>query len=87
MTTVWPGNAPGGYRQIYASKRLMEEVAFRIMANVKKRKGFAAMSPEVRKKIASMGGKAAHAKGKAHRWTKAEAVEAGRKGGRAGGKK
>jgi general stress protein YciG len=45
------------------------------------RKGFAAMDPEKQKKIASMGGKAAHASGNAHEWTKETAHEAARKGG------
>jgi general stress protein YciG len=41
------------------------------------------MDPEKQKKIASKGGKAAHAKGRAHEWTVEEAREAGRKGGAA----
>jgi len=41
------------------------------------------MSLEKRREIASKGGIAAHAKGTAHQWTQAEAVEAGRKGGKA----
>lgn len=48
---------------------------------MKQRKGFAAMSPEKQREIASMGGKAAHAKGSAHQWTIEEAIRAGRKGG------
>ena len=47
----------------------------------KKAKGFAALSPEQRKLIAALGGKAAQRKGTAHRFDHAEAVEAGRKGG------
>lgn len=51
-------------------------------APVKKaRRGFAAMSAEKQKEIASLGGKAAHAKGTAHEFTAEEAREAGRKGG------
>ncbi|MFA7243790.1 MAG: KGG domain-containing protein [Patescibacteria group bacterium] len=46
-----------------------------------KRRGFASMSLEKRKKIASMGGKASHAKGTAHEFTPEEARIAGRKGG------
>jgi general stress protein YciG len=46
-------------------------------------RGFASMAPEKRKAIASLGGKAAHAQGKAHRWTVDEAQAAGRKGGSA----
>lgn len=47
----------------------------------KQRRGFSAMPPEQRLAICSKGGKAAHAKGTAHQWTKDEAAEAGRKGG------
>lgn len=50
----------------------------------KRRRGFASMEPEKLRAIASKGGKAAHAKGSAHRFTSEEAKEAGRKGGRAG---
>jgi uncharacterized protein len=46
-------------------------------------RGFAAMSPERRSAVSSAGGKAAHAKGTAHKWTTDEAREAGRKGGKA----
>jgi general stress protein YciG len=49
----------------------------------KKVKGFAALSPERRREIASKGGRTAQRKGAPHRWTRAEAVEAGRKGGQA----
>ena len=45
------------------------------------RRGFAALSPERRREIASMGGKTAHALGRAHQYTSEEAREAGRKGG------
>ena len=44
-------------------------------------RGFASMSPEEQRRIAVMGGKAAHARGTAHEWDSAEAMEAGRKGG------
>ncbi|MAF04407.1 KGG domain-containing protein [Herbaspirillum sp.] len=47
----------------------------------KRPRGFAAMSPDKRKQIASMGGRHAHALGKAHQFTQEEAREAGRKGG------
>ncbi len=46
-------------------------------------RGFRSMSPERRREIASKGGKAAHAAGKAHVFTHEEAVAAGRKGGSA----
>jgi general stress protein YciG len=44
-------------------------------------RGFASMSPEKKREIASKGGKAAHAQGTAHKWTSEEAQAAGRKGG------
>ena len=44
------------------------------------------MSPERLAEISSAGGKAAHAAGTAHTWTKKEAQEAGRKGGKTSGK-
>lgn len=44
-------------------------------------RGFAAMSPERQKAIASEGGRAAHKQGVAHEWSSDEAREAGRKGG------
>ena len=49
----------------------------------KERRGFASMSPEKQREIASKGGRAAHEKGTAHEWTSEEAREAGRKGGMA----
>ena len=48
-----------------------------------KGRGFASMSPEKQRQIASSGGKSAHAKGTAHKWTSEEAQAAGRKGGKA----
>ena len=47
----------------------------------KERRGFASMSPEKQREIASKGGRAAHEKGTAHEWTADEARNAGRKGG------
>lgn len=44
-------------------------------------RGFAAMSPERQREIASKGGRAAHEQGVAHQWTSEEARQAGRKGG------
>ena len=52
------------------------------MSNTSKR-GFASMDPEKQREIASRGGRAAHAKGTAHRFTPEEARVAGRKGGEA----
>jgi len=55
----------------------------RMMSNGerKERRGFASMSPEKQREIASKGGRAAHQKGTAHEWTSDEARNAGRKGG------
>ena len=47
----------------------------------KERRGFASMSPERQREIASKGGRAAHEKGTAHEWTPDDARRAGRKGG------
>lgn len=43
-------------------------------------RGFAHMTPERRKEIARLGGKAAQQKGVAHKWTSEEARNAGLKG-------
>lgn len=47
----------------------------------KSRRGFAAMSPEQQRRIASEGGRASHESGKGHRFSSEEARAAGRKGG------
>lgn len=47
----------------------------------KQRRGFACMDPARQREIASRGGKAVHAQGKAHKFTREEAVAAGVKGG------
>ena len=52
-----------------------------VTTNRKERRGFASMSPEKQREIASKGGRAAHEKGTAHEWTADEARSAGRKGG------
>jgi|SRR5579871_275855 len=49
----------------------------------KSKRGFGSMDINKRREIASKGGKAAHAKGSAHRFTPEEARAAGRKGGQA----
>ena len=49
----------------------------------KRPRGFAAMDRERVREIAAAGGRAAHAQGNAHQFTKGEAAIAGRKGGRA----
>lgn len=43
------------------------------------KRGFASMTPSRRKEIASLGGRTAHKLGRAHRFTSAEAREAGRR--------
>ncbi|WP_048441113.1 KGG domain-containing protein [Caenimonas sp. SL110] len=60
----------------------MQEVTTAIIpaATTEKRlRGFAAMSPEKKKEIASMGGRAAHACGRAHQFTSEEGRAAGKK--------
>jgi len=53
------------------------------MAQRQQRRGFAAMDGRRQREIASMGGRAAHERGTAHEFDRAEAAAAGRKGGRA----
>jgi general stress protein YciG len=53
----------------------------------KAKRGFALLSKEEIQRIGRLGGKRAHALGKAHRFTEAEAALAGRKGGLASAKK
>jgi len=53
----------------------------------KSRRGFAAMSAERQREIASQGGRAAHRQGVAHEWSAEEALQAGKKGGQASGKR
>src|SRR2546428_12138471 len=47
------------------------------------RRGFASMDDDKQRRIASLGGRAAHEKGTAHEFTPEEARAAGRKGGEA----
>ena len=49
----------------------------------RRKRGFGSMDPDKQRAIASKGGRAAHEKGTAHKWTGDEAKEAGRKGGAA----
>jgi general stress protein YciG len=44
-------------------------------------RGFASMNPQKQKEIASLGGKTAHEKGRAHQFNSDEARAAGKKGG------
>jgi hypothetical protein len=52
------------------------------MTSVRKKRGLAAMDKDKVRMLASIGGQAAHAMGKAHTWTSKEAKAAGRRGGR-----
>ncbi len=52
------------------------------MSDTKKQpRGFAALTPEQHRAIASSGGRAAHAQGTAHKFTPAEGRSAGQRGG------
>ena len=51
------------------------------MRRKNKGRGFKSLSDAERRRVASLGGKAAHAKGKRHVFTHEEARAAGRKGG------
>src|SRR5215208_1705905 len=48
----------------------------RVTGERKERRGFASMTPEKQREIASKGGRAAHQKGTAHEWTSEEARSA-----------
>lgn len=50
---------------------------------VKRKVGFAVLTPERRAEISRQGGREAHARGTAHKWTSETAREAGRLGGKA----
>jgi general stress protein YciG len=82
-----PGRAPyivrGGRSgaALNESQAMNDAVKGRATGERKERRGFASMSPEKQREIASKGGRAAHQKGTAHEWTSEEARNAGRKGG------
>ena len=52
-----------------------------VTAPPRRRRGFAVMSPEKQREIASKGGRAAHEQGTAHEWTVDEARSASQKSG------
>jgi len=58
-----------------------QEMNSRSSSGRRSARGFAAMSPERQKQIASEGGRAAHKLGVAHEWNSDEARKAGKKGG------
>ena len=64
-----------------SEKSMMNDAVNRMTSERKERRGFASMTPEKQREIASKGGRAAHQKGTAHEWTSEEARSAGRKGG------
>jgi uncharacterized protein len=82
-----PGRPPlvvlrGGLDGSHTESAAMNDAKGRIVNGERKeRRGFASMSPEKQREIASKGGRAAHQKGTAHEWTSEEARSAGRKGG------
>ena len=81
-----PGQAPYVVRVhqagAHSESRTMNDASKgRMTGERKERRGFASMSPEKQREIASKGGRAAHQKGTAHEWTSEEARSAGRKGG------
>ena len=81
-----PGKAPYVVRDQtsranHESRAMNDALKGRAPGERKERRGFASMSPEKQREIASKGGRAAHQKGTAHEWTSEEARSAGRKGG------
>ena len=58
------------------------ERALELPRLIERKRGFAALTAERRREIARHGGQTAHARGVAHEFTREEAREAGRKGGR-----
>lgn len=70
------GKSGTGIAQLVAQRREQP-----VNEKPKARRGFASMSAEKQREIASKGGRAAHAKGTAHEWSSGEARDAGRKGG------
>ena len=63
----------------------MQENQGRITEPAKSKRGFASMSPERQREIASQGGRTAHELRVAHEWSRQEAQEAGKKGGQVSG--
>ncbi len=79
-----PGDLPGadaGWRAPASQASQPAGGGALVNGERKERRGFASMSPEKQREIASKGGRAAHQKGTAHEWTSDEARSAGRKGG------
>ena len=70
------------FPKVHIAAYLLNARGERAMQTQKGRgRGFASMTVDKKREIASKGGKAAHALGTAHKWTSEEAQAAGRKGG------
>jgi hypothetical protein len=69
-------------RRLGLTRQAVKAALDRLGEPARGRGGFAALSAGQRRRIASLGGKAAHAKGAAHRFTSATAAAAGREGAR-----
>ena len=81
--SIDPDRTEKGLKPGSARKGALFSLGGPTMSKQKSKRGFAAMDPGKQREIASRGGKAAQRKGKAHKWTREEAVDAGRKGGQA----
>ena len=79
-TCLWKSVLAPEYRKVLRHlKHKEEEITMQLQKG--RGRGFASMSVEKKREIASKGGRAAHAMGTAHKWTSEEAQAAGRKGG------
>jgi general stress protein YciG len=63
------------------STEITGDVAEEQEKSAEKPRGFAAMTPERQRELARLGGRAAHARGTAHEFSREEARVAGRRGG------
>ncbi len=82
LTTLVVDRFPLDCQVWYGCPLLTRDTMDNSKVEEKKKRGFAALTPERRIEIARSGGLAAHAKGKGHKFTTEEAREAGRKGAR-----
>ncbi len=78
--SIWATQNALGEDQVESRRYWMSQDENKPTNNVARR-GFAALDAEQRRRIASMGGRAAHEKGTAHEFTSEEAAAAGRKRG------
>jgi uncharacterized protein len=62
-----------------AMQETLQDATTAAAAPQRRLRGFAAMSPEKKREIASLGGRAAHACGRAHQFSTEEARAAGKK--------